>query len=71
MKTTTNFTANMFRHDFQAMLALSYARKRENAVRRAACQANADLCAWMLADARRRGLGAVDWQAYFQNAGIA
>ena len=60
--------ARMFARDVAACLALSDARKRENAARRAAAQASAPLVAALQADAERRGRAEIDWQEYFRNA---
>ena len=60
-----------FGRDVRFLLALSDARKRENAERRAACQSDASLCAVLLDDAKRRGQTDIDWAEYFRNAGIS
>lgn len=57
-----------FAADFAACLALSDARKAEDAKRRAAAQANPELCAALLADAQRRGEPGINWPEYFRNA---
>jgi hypothetical protein len=47
---------------------ISQARKQENAARRAAAQANVELCTYLLEQARQRGQAAIDWPEYFRNA---
>lgn len=59
-----------FEADLRACLALRDARARENAARRQRAQADAELCAMLLAEARRCGRSEVDWSEYFRNAGI-
>jgi hypothetical protein len=61
----------MFAADLAAMLALSDARKAENAAARERCKANAELCAVLLADAARRGQSEIDWAEYFRNVGLS
>jgi hypothetical protein len=68
MKDMNNIAARLAARDLAACLALSNERKREDAARRARAQANPELCAWLLADARRRGLAGIDWPAYFRDA---
>lgn len=63
-----SFAARMFARDLTAMLALSDARKAENAAARARCKANPELCATLLEQAERRGQTEIDWSAYFRNA---
>jgi hypothetical protein len=60
-----------FERDFLACLTLSDARKRENAARRASCQANASLCSVLLEEAKRRGKTEIDWESYFRNGSIS
>jgi hypothetical protein len=62
---------NMFRSDLAASVAISQARKLENAERRAAAQANPELCAELLKQAQRRGQAGIDWPEYFRNAYMA
>ena len=57
--------------DYAACLALSNARKAENAAARSRAKGNAELCAVLFADARRRGLSEIDWSEYFRNAGLS
>lgn len=64
------FRARQFDRDLRVMMALNDQRKRENAERRAACQADAALCAELLAQAQRRGEAAIDWPEYFRNLDI-
>jgi len=66
----THFQANQTRRDYQACLAISDARKAENAARRAAARANAELGAALLAHAQRRGEPGIDWPGYFSRLGI-
>ena len=61
-------TKQMFARDLAACLALSDARRAEDAARRAAAQANPELCAELLAAATRRGAAVIDWAEYFRNA---
>lgn len=58
------------RADYAAMLALSDARKLENAAVHARCMADTELQAILLADARRRGRNKIDWVEYFRNIGF-
>ncbi len=56
--------------DLAACIALSDARKAENAAARARMLANPELTACLLADAKRRGHAEIDWADYFRNAGV-
>lgn len=62
--------ANLFARDLAFCLALSDARKRENAQARCEAQSNRELCVMLLAEAKRRGQSEIDWVEYFRNAGI-
>jgi hypothetical protein len=55
--------------DLKAMLALSDARKRENAESRLHCKQNASLVAHLTAEAVRRGVP-LDWDDYFRQIGV-
>lgn len=59
------------RADYAALLALSDARRAENAAARARCLRDAELVRVLQADAERRGLAAIDWADYFRNLGIS
>lgn len=59
-----------FLADLRACLAARDQRARENAAARQRCRDNPELGALLAADARRRGLPAVDWQDYFRQIGI-
>jgi hypothetical protein len=63
-----NAATRMFARDVNAMLALSDARKAEDAERRARAQANPELCAALLAQAKQAGRDQIDWPEYFRNA---
>lgn len=60
----------LFANDLRAMLALTDARKAENAARRAACMADKGLESLLRSEAERRG-EVFSWVAYFRDAGIA
>lgn len=55
-------------YQFKAAIQASDTRKAENAQRRAAAQANAELCAYLTQEAQRRGQAGIDWPEYFRNA---
>lgn len=54
--------------DIAVSVALSQARKQENAARRAAAQANPELVACLLERSKQRGQSEIDWPEYFRNA---
>jgi hypothetical protein len=56
--------------DFAACLALRDARAAENKAARDRAKANPDLCAYLQAEASRRGQSGIDWPEYFRNADI-
>ncbi len=60
-----------FLADYAYCLALSDARKRENEAARAACKKNLPLCAYLTAEAVRRGQREIDWAEYFRNVGLS
>lgn len=62
-----SFKARMRARDLAACIALSDARKAELAAARARCQANPELCALLLSEARQRGESGIDWPEYFRN----
>lgn len=59
-----------FAADLAACIALADVRKAENAAARLRMQANAELCAELLAQAKRRGRDQIDWAEYFRNVGV-
>ena len=65
-----SFTARMLARDLRASLAVSDARKAENAAIRARMQNDAELRAALLAVARLRGESEIDWPEYFRNARV-
>ena len=67
----TAFERNMFARDLAACLALSDARKAENAEARERMRANSELADALLTDAIRRGDVAIDWDSYFRTMGVA
>lgn len=60
-------TKRILARDFAATLAISDARKAENAAARTRAQMNTELCAVLLADAQRRGQKVIAWAEYFRN----
>ncbi len=60
----------MTARDYRAMLALSDARKADNASARARTQGNAEVRAQLEADAERRGETSIDWSGYFARLGL-
>lgn len=53
------------------MIAMSDARKAQNAEWRNRCLANEQLKIALLADAKRMGLAEINWPEYFRNLGIS
>lgn len=73
MNTTHNTVSaieTIRRANLAHLIALRNKRASENEARRAACKANAGLCALLLADAQRRGRAEIDWVEYFRNADL-
>lgn len=74
MSNTNNFaaqfTARMFARDLRASLAISDARKAENAAIRTRMQGDAELRAVLLATAQRRGESEINWPEYFRNVRV-
>jgi hypothetical protein len=68
----TTFERNTFARDLRASLALSDARKAENAAARARARGKSELVAELERDSERRGFrGQIDWADYFRNAWIS
>ena len=64
------FAAKMFAQDLKASIQIRDKRAADNAAARARCQNDPQLCAILLADAKRRGQSGIDWPEYFRNIDI-
>ena len=66
----TAFERRTFARDLRACLALSDARKAENAAIRERLQQNPALRALLREEAERRGEPEIDWTGYFSRLGV-
>lgn len=62
-----NIAACFTARDLRASLAISDARKAENAAWRLRMQNNPEICAALLESAQRRGESRINWAEYFRN----